>query len=246
MARSGILEPLHPFKIAQEPEPEQSSTANAPVSVPPTVKAERAPGLVRSRLGATGTMNLSTVSDAGSVFGLGSSISSPRDKSGNIDTELRNALDDESSRRLGLAPTEIDLGNVASKGISEKTKGSSAAPGNAHPLSNGDVGVETAAKSRSTSSSSQTSAPLRTDAPPADMGIAGPSRSGGPSDMQPPPARPPISREKSDPSATGPTVIDPEVWAQLNQRPAPAAAGKTAPVFVSHVVQIVSETEVHG
>ena len=47
--------------------------------------------------------------------------------------------------------------------------------------------------------------------------------------------------EKSDLSSTSSGVIDPEIWAQLNQKDAPVEASKAAPAFVGRVIDAITE-----
>lgn len=182
------------YAITPEPEPEdQAEALNGAVSAVTPAQGEisQRTGLARlmnPRLEATGTMNLSTVSDTGSAFGLTSSRPSEMNPDHNeLDRARRTELT-ATSRKLGLAPTEMDLDPVAS-----------------------------ASKPRSMSGSTRISSPtgtmpIRTDAGPAHLPSEHATRSTSAAigDMGPP--RPVSERGTSETSA------EPESWAKRAAR----------------------------
>jgi hypothetical protein len=184
------------YAITPEPEPEDQGealnrTASA-VAPAPSETSQRTglARLIKPRLDATGTMNLSTVSDTGSAFGLTSSRPSEMNPDHNENDRARARRTEltATSRKLGLAPTEMDLDPVAS-----------------------------ASKPRSMSDSTRVSSPtgtmpIRTDAGPAHLPseVATRSTSAAIGDMGPP--RPVPERGTSETSA------EPEGWAKRAAR----------------------------
>lgn len=153
MARSGQLEPLSEYTIEPEPEPELEPDGEALqriASAPVPVQVGQKNGvsrMIKPRLEATGTMNLSTISDTGSMFGLGTS-----DSPGPRHSTSKSSV---TSRQLGLAPTEMDLGPLP---VQEDCANDQQAIRSPRPTS----------ASTSTSSHMATT-PIRTDAGPLDV-----------------------------------------------------------------------------
>ena len=219
MARSGQLEPLSGYAITPEPEPEGDTEAlKRTASTPLTTQVSQKTGLerlVKPRLEATGTMNLSTISDTGSMFGLGSSHS-PRpgsDRGQNEPAAARRTASATASRKLGLAPTEMDLDVNHQEGRTDErsTKGRST--------------------SASTSTSSNTGAtPIRTDAGPAEVQLGPATREvgGNLGDMGPPRS---ISR-----GTLSETASEAEGLAKIGNRSGPAEPSKAQAYNVSRLV----------
>jgi hypothetical protein len=189
------------YAITPEPEPEDQGEAlnrTASAVAPAPSEMSQRTGLARlmkPRLEATGTMNLSTVSDTGSAFGLTSSRPSEMipDHNENDRARARRTELTATSRKLGLAPTEMDLDTVAS-GLGRSAS---------KPRSMSD----------STTMSSHTGTmPIRTDAEPAHLPLEDATRStsAATGNMGPPRSVP--ERGTSETSA------EPEGWAKRAAR----------------------------
>jgi hypothetical protein len=199
MARTGTLEPIDPYILTLEPEGSTGPSSTVPQ---PSTNA-------RIKLASAGTMNLSTISDAGSAFGLGMSArpGSPTLRKAIAERALSEATVDKSelseNRKLGLNPTEIEL--------------DTGKPGRFDSVSTTDT------RSRSVSGSNNSGA---TSIAPQEQAMRTPIRTD--SSVSVAPALPALAdrkpRQQSEPAvATGnnspvtPPVIAPEIWAQLNQ-----------------------------